>query len=357
MWTSTNPDIVRAVALYGTFALVGLALYWRRDQPQRVGLAITCTIVAFGPLLAVNQMAIEFGWWSFAEVAGRFHAVPVDLWLTWSLLWGVGVATIAPVRASLPATASVVALFLVADLVIMPLYDPTVSLHGSWLVGELVAVVAILAPLSLLARWTLRGEHAIARGLVQSFGFGVAMFYALPMAVFDVTGEDWSTLLGRSFGWWLMIGVAVSPFGLLALAGVWEFWTTGDGTPVPFDPPKSLVVSGVYAFIANPMQTGMTGVLIGFGVLAGSWPLAATALGAAAFSAGYAAAIEHEELVERYGQAWLDYRQQVELFRLRRTAYRPNAVDPSGQVNEALRHERSSEQTSHHAAGYQPGRV
>ena len=362
MWTSASPDIVRAVALYGTFALVALALYLRRDEPQRIGLAVTCTIVIFGPLLALNQLALETGWWTFADVPGQFYDMPVDLWLTWSLLWGVGVATVTPTPrtngASWLATIGVVAVFFAADLVIMPLYDPTVSLGASWLAGEAVAVLTILVPAALLARWTLRDENVIARGLVQSAGFAFAMLYALPMAVFDVTGEDWSTLLDRSLIWWVIVGLLTAPFGLLAFAGVWEFWTKGDGTPVPFDPPKTMVVTGPYAYVANPMQLGMTGVLIGLGVVAGSWPLAATAVGAAAFSVGYAAAVEHEELVERYGQDWLDYRREVRIFRVRRTAYRPNpinVVDLSDQVHEALAHERSIEQTSHHAAGYQPG--
>ena len=60
-------------------------------------------------------------------------------------------------------------------------------------------------------------------------------------------------------------------FGLFPIAlGVflyfwcaWEFTFTGKGTPAPFDPPKEIVVRGLYEYVRNPMYLAVLLVLIG----------------------------------------------------------------------------------------------
>ncbi len=42
-----------------------------------------------------------------------------------------------------------------------------------------------------------------------------------------------------------------------------EFILRGKGTPAPYDPPKELVVSGLYRFMRNPMYVGVLFVLFG----------------------------------------------------------------------------------------------
>ena len=43
----------------------------------------------------------------------------------------------------------------------------------------------------------------------------------------------------------------------------WDFATAGQGTPAPIDPPKHLVVRGIYRFVRNPMYVGVLLVLAG----------------------------------------------------------------------------------------------
>lgn len=48
--------------------------------------------------------------------------------------------------------------------------------------------------------------------------------------------------------------------------GIWCFWDfifTGKGTPAPIDPPKKLVVKGLYRFVRNPIYLGIAIILIG----------------------------------------------------------------------------------------------
>ena len=43
----------------------------------------------------------------------------------------------------------------------------------------------------------------------------------------------------------------------------WDFINSGKGTPAPIEPPKNLVVKGLYRFTRNPMYVGVIFVLSG----------------------------------------------------------------------------------------------
>ena len=60
----------------------------------------------------------------------------------------------------------------------------------------------------------------------------------------------------------------------LGLASAAAIATQGDGTPLPIDAPRRLVVSGPYAWVRNPMA--VAGIAQGFGVALwhGSWVVA-----------------------------------------------------------------------------------
>jgi len=67
---------------------------------------------------------------------------------------------------------------------------------------------------------------------------------------------------GRPAGWILMvIG------GAIMVRCCWDFAWQGLGTPFPVDPPRHLVVSGLYRYVRNPMYFGMGVFLIGEAIL------------------------------------------------------------------------------------------
>jgi|SRR6185369_1781548 len=51
--------------------------------------------------------------------------------------------------------------------------------------------------------------------------------------------------------------------GLIMVRCCWDFAWTGRGTPMPLDPPRQLVITGLYRRVRNPMYIGMGLFLIG----------------------------------------------------------------------------------------------
>src|SRR5437867_2949163 len=54
---------------------------------------------------------------------------------------------------------------------------------------------------------------------------------------------------------------------------VWDFGSVGRGTPAPIDPPKVLVVRGLYRYVRNPMYLGVLCALSGEAVFFEMWAL------------------------------------------------------------------------------------
>ncbi len=113
-------------------------------------------------------------------------------------------------------------------------------------------------------------------------------------------------------GQWRRPELGVVPIlGLALLAGglavylrcVGDFGAAG-GTPAPIDPPKELVVRGLYRFSRNPMYLGVLSVIAGQALLFGSLRLALYA--AAVFAAFHSFVVLYEEptLRRQFGESY-----------------------------------------------------
>jgi protein-S-isoprenylcysteine O-methyltransferase Ste14 len=71
--------------------------------------------------------------------------------------------------------------------------------------------------------------------------------------------------------WLGMLAIAAGT--ILLLACIWEFAKRGRGTLSPADPPRHLVVSGLYRFVRNPMYLSVTSIVLGQVLLTSSRPL------------------------------------------------------------------------------------
>lgn len=87
------------------------------------------------------------------------------------------------------------------------------------------------------------------------------------------------------------------------------------GSPVPFSPPRKLVVIGPYKYARNPMVTGIFIQLFGIGIVLGS--LALLLIFTPLFTimnVWELKMIEEPELEKRFGKAYIQYKKMVPMF-------------------------------------------
>ena len=92
---------------------------------------------------------------------------------------------------------------------------------------------------------------------------------------------------------------------------LWAFATTGRGTPAPIDPPKRLVVRGLYRYVRNPMYVGVLLVLVGWAVLSASRQIVVYGATVAVFFHLFVVLVEEPWLRHRFGDSYEEYRRTV----------------------------------------------
>jgi protein-S-isoprenylcysteine O-methyltransferase Ste14 len=107
-------------------------------------------------------------------------------------------------------------------------------------------------------------------------------------------------------------GMGVVALGLvLFVATLRRFDREGTGTLAPWDPPRRLVVRRPYAFVRNPMISGVAFVLLGEALLLLSRPHVVWALVFVLINAVYIPLLEEPLLEERFGDEYRDYCRHV----------------------------------------------
>jgi protein-S-isoprenylcysteine O-methyltransferase Ste14 len=146
-----------------------------------------------------------------------------------------------------------------------------------------------------------------------------ALFFALLVFLFVVLALKVDRLLGITdiFPKSLSL-ILASLFFLVAFILIgWSVlnFLRAKGTPVPINPPPQLVTTGPYAYVRNPMLTGVFALLFGFGVLLGSISLLVIFTPLFIFvNVWELKAIEEPELIKRLGQDYVEYRKRTPMF-------------------------------------------
>ena len=90
-----------------------------------------------------------------------------------------------------------------------------------------------------------------------------------------------------------------------------DFIRCGRGTPAPYDPPRRLVVAGLYRYARNPQYIGVVLVALSEALFFGSWVLVGYA---GFFAAGYHFFVrfyEEPTLTRLFGEEYVRYRAAV----------------------------------------------
>lgn len=109
-----------------------------------------------------------------------------------------------------------------------------------------------------------------------------------------------------------IVGAGVIALGLaLMVMTISLFATVGKGTLAPWDPPRHLVISGVYRHVRNPMISGVFCILLGEAILFGAFALLVWFGAFVLINAIYTPLVEERTLEKRFGEEYRAYKQNV----------------------------------------------
>lgn len=261
------------------------------------------------------------------------EAVLLAFWLPDLALLAAG-SLVAGYLCARPGPAAVAALWLVAGaMTYASLYTLTLALlmDGGWLGPTLMLpanllTVSLAAPLAPPRQPLFRQARPAGSAWNTTKTFGQMVLF-------------WTMLLFVVPGWIAELEVrlgipAVGPparryaamllFTLCSSLGVWcalVMSRLGEGTPLPLDSPRRLVVTGPYAFVRNPMAIAGLGQGAAVALFLGS-PLVAgyVVLGGFLWQC-VARPLEEDDLAAHFGEAYLRYRATVRCWWPRSSPY------------------------------------
>lgn len=123
-----------------------------------------------------------------------------------------------------------------------------------------------------------------------------------------------------------VIGVGLLAAGLPLWAWCILVFGRARGTPVPFNPPRELVVVGPYTSMRNPMVIAVFACLFGLGFLFHSLSMVCVWIVVFALNAIELKLVEEPELELRFGASYTAYRRRVPMFVPRPPGRRPRTV-------------------------------
>ena len=133
--------------------------------------------------------------------------------------------------------------------------------------------------------------------------------------------------LGEFQLWRFIIGVICFLAGiLLAVSTVRLFPKLGNGTPAPWDSTTKLIVTGPYAYVRNPMITGVVLILISEALILGSLAIGIWAVVFLIINMFYFPLSEEPGLRKRFGKEYDEYCKNVPRYIPRLTPWRPQTV-------------------------------
>lgn len=125
-------------------------------------------------------------------------------------------------------------------------------------------------------------------------------------------------------GWTTLTGGIFMGLGLILLVlTIRMFVQIGRGTLAPWDPTRKLITGSLYAYVRNPMISGVLIILVGQAILFASLNIALWA--ALFFTGNYLYFILSEEpgLEKRFGDEYREYKKQVPRWWPRLKPWRP----------------------------------
>ncbi|MCP2048292.1 UNVERIFIED_ORG: protein-S-isoprenylcysteine O-methyltransferase Ste14 [Paenarthrobacter nicotinovorans] len=112
-------------------------------------------------------------------------------------------------------------------------------------------------------------------------------------------------------GWTVVVAWVAVAAGVVILLHAFALFALNRGTPAPVAPTETLVVTGSYRYVRNPMYLAVLSIILGQALLFGSWGLVIYAVIVLAMVVAFVKGYEEPTLTETYGEQYTTYRRNV----------------------------------------------
>jgi len=277
--------------------------------------------------------AIHWGAWSYGGDTLEVLGFPADIWFGGALLWGPAMFLLAPRMPPPMLVAPCLVIHLVTLTALPPLFVP----GPGWMAAVVAVFLTAHLPALYLARWTAADIMLPGRAFLLAVGHGCTAYFLLPTMIMQAMGGAWSDLGGRP-GWMLLLaGAAMLVISALGVSAVQLFAVHGEGTPIPLDPTRRLVRTGLYAYLRNPMQVATAAAWLVIGLALGNVWVALAAVMAVCFVVGLVRWHHRQDLERRFPIGWAAYQAAVPEWLPR---WRPWLPEPARLAYDPARHAR-----------------
>lgn len=298
---------LRWILLLGPIFLV-VAMVSLRQLSHRTQIAgLFAFLYGVAIVFVSHSFAVWVGWWHYGWDALMLNALPADIIIGGAVLFGPALYF------SFPNTRPLmICMPIIIGLhgTIFSSLEPLVFAGPDWFIGVLFVFATAHLPAIYLAKWTEEDTHLPYRCALLAIMTGGMLFAVLPSLIMQAMGGSWD-LFGRPV-WAICVTVILLLItSLIGISANQTLCLQGSGTPIPLDPTKRLVTTGIYAYLSNPMQlSAALGCIVLGAFLQNIWIMAASIM-AWVFVQGMVRWHNRQDLLKRFPTGWPEYKAQV----------------------------------------------
>ncbi|MEP3629731.1 MAG: methyltransferase [Hyphomicrobiales bacterium] len=258
-------------------------------------------------IFITHSIALHFGWWRYGWDALMLNGIPADILIGGAILFGPGLffafPKVGPLIICLP-------IVLCLHAIIFSSLRPLVFAGPFWFGGVVFVFITAHIPAIYLAKWTAEERRLGERCTLLAIMTGGIIFAVIPSLIMQAMGGYWQ-LFDRPAWTLIVTGAALTVTSTIGLAGNQMLCLQGAGTPIPLDPTKRLVRSGIFAYVSNPMQlsAALGWIILGL-YLHNIWIIAAAGM-AWVFVQGMVRWHHRHDLLKRFPEGWPEYKENV----------------------------------------------
>lgn len=298
---------LRWLLLIGPICLVVLMAFVRKTTTRSKIGGLFALLYGVPMIFITHSMAVHFGWWHYGWDALMLDGLPVDIIIGGAILFGPGLyftfPKVGPLMICLPIVIGLHA-------TIFSSLKPLVYAGPFWFAGVVLVFLSAHVPAIYLAKWTAEDRRLPMRCALLALMTGGMILAVLPALIMQAMGGEWA-LFQRPIWGSILAASFIGLASVIGLSANQMLCLQGGGTPIPLDPTKRLVRSGIYAYVSNPMQLSAALIWIILGIyLQNVWIVAAAGM-AWVFVQGMVRWHNRNDLLKRFPDGWPEYKQNV----------------------------------------------